>query len=278
MTRFCITTCGLLLLATTAAAQRGTVRYEQVVTQTYDITDALKEIEGIEELIAQFPQNQAARHILHFDESAYAMGLDEAYLDSLRSSFDGQEFMESLDPEQMMQMMRAMGELMSTMGDQLVEASANPEPHAVYVNFEDGVYTEEHQLFDRTFLVSGDLELPAWRLTSEERSFLGHRILKATAVQDSVNLEAWFTPEIPVPAGPALYGGLPGLILVLSLGGDSLTYTAQAIDLESGEPVEPFTDGKVVTRKEFEQIARDKAREFRDEMNRNRSRGFNFDY
>ena len=31
-------------------------------------------------------------------------------------------------------------------------------------------------------------------------------------------MTAWFTPEIPVSTGPAMYGGLPGLILEISDG------------------------------------------------------------
>ncbi len=95
----------------------------------------------------------------------------------------------------------------------------------------------------------------AWHVEEEVRTLLGFRVIRATAVQDSVGLEAWFAPDIPVPAGPLLYGGLPELILELTLGGGEKTYTATEVDLESVPEVTPPTLGVAVTAEEFERIA-----------------------
>ena len=48
-----------------------------------------------------------------------------------------------------------------------------------------------------------------WKITKEIDTILGYPVIKAVGK----NVEVWFTPNIPVPFGPASYGGLPGLIL-----------------------------------------------------------------
>ena len=34
---------------------------------------------------------------------------------------------------------------------------------------------------------------------------------------DSIKVDVWFTPEVPVSSGPAGYGGLPGLIVFVDV-------------------------------------------------------------
>ena len=48
-----------------------------------------------------------------------------------------------------------------------------------------------------------------WQITNETNTIMGYPVIKAV----SKNVEVWFAPDIPVPFGPAGYGGLPGLIL-----------------------------------------------------------------
>jgi GLPGLI family protein len=97
-------------------------------------------------------------------------------------------------------------------------------------------------------------------------------VQKATAMQDSTVIEAWFTPEIPVSTGPGLYGGLPGLILVVSVDGGHETFSATEVslgDLEEGAMTAP-EDGQQVTREEYEAIVAEKLEEL---AMRRRSRG-----
>ena len=126
----------------------------------------------------------------------------------------------------------------------------------------DGSYVELRSLLGRTFRITEQRPTFAWKLTGESASFLGYPVYQAIAKQDSTTLEAWFTPDIPVSAGPAQYGGLPGLILTLTVDSNRVVYTATAVDIKT--PVEKITvpsEGSKVTRPEYDRIVAEKQAE-----------------
>ena len=97
---------------------------------------------------------------------------------------------------------------------------------------------------------------------------------KATAEHDSTTIEAWFTPEIPVSAGPGLYGGLPGLILVVSVNDGHTVYSATEVSLTAVEDgvVKPPDDGQEVSREEYEKIVAEKLAELEATQRSRRTR------
>ena len=125
-----------------------------------------------------------------------------------------------------------------------------------YVSFEDGTYTESREFYADMYLVEGERPVISWRLPGEERIYLGHRVVKATAVVDSAVVEAWFTPEISVPAGPGLYGGLPGLILLVTNATIGEVYAAESVDLGEQPPITAPISGRVVSDDKYDQIKR----------------------
>ncbi len=66
-------------------------------------------------------------------------------------------------------------------------------------------------------LISDTLSQDHWQITGETKTIGKYHCIKAIwkCSRCKNPTEAWFTPEIPVPFGPAGYGGLPGLILEL---------------------------------------------------------------
>ena len=74
-------------------------------------------------------------------------------------------------------------------------------------------------------------------------------------VKETIQVVAWFTPDIPVPHGPENFFGLPGLILEVQSSGRTLI--CEKIELNpSAEPVAIIRPkrGKEVTREEFRAI------------------------
>lgn len=131
-----------------------------------------------------------------------------------------------------------------------------------YTNLGDGSYTEVREFLGRTFRIPSERPSFAWKLTGEQASFLGHPVFQAIAQQDSSKIEAWFTPDIPVSAGPAQYGGLPGLILTLAVDSNRVVYTATAVDTKTAvEPLKAPKEGSKVTREEYDRIVKEKTAE-----------------
>jgi len=120
----------------------------------------------------------------------------------------------------------------------------------LYCNFESRKRTEKREFLDKTFIVDDSLSSLKWKMTGETKTILNHNCMKAIAtristqtrmsmdngkmerkeVQDTANIVAWFTNEIPVSAGPAEYQGqLPGLILEMDVNNGRQTYIATGI-------------------------------------------------
>lgn len=141
----------------------------------------------------------------------------------------------------------------------------------VYEDYDAGTLVETHEFLGRTFRVAEERPSYDWQLTTEQAMHLGYPVMKATTEHDSTIVEAWFTPQIPVEGGPASYGGLPGMILVLSINDGHTQYQATEVVLEELEEglISAPDKGQEVTREEFDKIVADKL----EEISKTRGRG-----
>ncbi|MDE2876948.1 MAG: GLPGLI family protein [Gemmatimonadota bacterium] len=139
---------------------------------------------------------------------------------------------------------------------------------AAYLDYAEGTMVEARGFLGRTFRVTRERPSYAWRIAAEQAEHLGYTVMKATAEHDSTTVEAWFTPQIPIPGGPASYGGLPGMILVLSLNDGQTQYQATEVALQELEAglIAPPEDGDEVSYEEFEKLVKERI----EEMTRSR--------
>ena len=194
------------LLPAIASAQQGSVRYTHSYTglefPTDQISDLVVEL-GIApaEDFPPHPTELSIVRVLEFDPSSSLMYPDVgmSYEPAERTA-DGTE-----------------------VGWEFVDTT--------YVDLDSNTFVESRKFYESKYLVKAERPSVSWQLTSDERTYLDYRVMKATAVVDSAVVEAWFTPEIPVSAGPGLYGGLPGLILMVTNAARGEVYAAEAIDL-----------------------------------------------
>lgn len=70
---------------------------------------------------------------------------------------------------------------------------------------------------------------PDWRLTDESKEILGLVCQKATVDFRGREWIVWFAPEIPLPVGPWLLHGLPGLILEARDVSGEVSFTATSV-------------------------------------------------
>jgi GLPGLI family protein len=88
-------------------------------------------------------------------------------------------------------------------------------------------------------------------------------------VVDMIEIEAWYTPMIPVSHGPGDYWGLPGLILEVSVDNTTLLCSKIVMNPQEKVKIEAPNKGKLVTKKEYKEIIAEKMQEMRN----NRGRG-----
>ncbi len=120
----------------------------------------------------------------------------------------------------------------------------------LFCNFDAAKTVESKEVFDKKFIVEDSIRPMKWKLSDETKTILNHVCRKATTtqynkrmtmnvdngkmerkeVQDTSNIVAWFTTDIPVSAGPGEFQGqLPGLILEMDIHDGRQTY--KAIDI-----------------------------------------------
>lgn len=135
----------------------------------------------------------------------------------------------------------------------------------IYRNFDEKKSVELRELAGQKFLIQDELRSIPWKLSGETKKVNGYDCMQATYAnpERKQNVVAWFTDAIPVPSGPAGYGGLPGLILELDMNEGETIYTAANLNfkkLENSDLKQPSA-GKKVTEAEFNKIRDDYMKE-----------------
>lgn len=240
----------LLLLPVAVPAQQGTIRYDRAVKYDFKMPENLPP--AVKE---QIGSAEVTPLVLLFDAS-------ESVMTAVRAA----PVRGASDRVTAAAIRLKMGSVSRSDQERLLDT---------YVGLDAGTVAETRELMGRTFLIEGARPVYEWKLTGEESEFLGYKVQKATAVQDSTTIEAWFTPQIPVPGGPGLYGGLPGMILAVSVNDGHTTYAATEVSLDplaDGAIAAP-SDGDRVSREEYEEIVAVKLKELEATRGRGRRDG-----
>jgi len=162
---------------------------------------------------------------------------------------------------------------------------------AIYHNGATKELWLSREFFGKKFLIEDTADLPQWQLHKESKQIGQYRCYKASydkidrklkitrkdgerhdsVFVDTIEVVAWYTPQIPVSHGPGEAFGLPGLILELHSGGT--TFVCSQVTLNPAEPVQinKPEQGEVVSRAEFKKITQEKLEQMR-EMNRGQGR------
>ena len=168
---------------------------------------------------------------------------------------------------------------------------------------------EDVEQFSKRFRVMEEMELPQWEMSAETKQIGQYLCYKATMVRvdnsidwgsifsrrarnnqkkdsskttkdkEAVKLQkitAWYTPQIPVSAGPERYWGLPGLILEINAGRTTMLCTEIVINPEEVVEIKKPSKGKEVSRDEYNVMMKQKSEELRERFQNRRSSGRRF--
>jgi len=175
-----------------------------------------------------------------------------------------------------------------------------------YKNVKENALVQSQEFYGKQFLVKDELQAIDWKMGTESKKIGQYMCFKATASiptaelawynfswselrqeqpkesdladadanQPEVNMtevEAWYTPQIPVGHGPSEYWGLPGLILEVSAGNTTLLCSKIVMNPKETIKIEAPSKGKEITKNAYKETITGKMKEMRN--NRGRRRG-----
>ncbi|MEC7753611.1 MAG: GLPGLI family protein [Bacteroidota bacterium] len=140
-----------------------------------------------------------------------------------------------------------------------IAAIAAEKIDGLFMNYNDGVTYMVSESLGEKLIIIDSLNRFKWVLGNEKKEIQGFNCLKAVGTRiydrtETSKVVAWYTPEIPIPTGPAGYGGLPGMILELN----EIGYVSyQALEIETDlnkkslKRIELPKRGKLISRNEY---------------------------
>ncbi|TCI94439.1 GLPGLI family protein [Tenacibaculum sp. M341] len=151
----------------------------------------------------------------------------------------------------------------------------------LYKNIVEKRYANKTEISGKRFLIKDKLEKPEWEMTSEAKKIGKYTCYKATRTKEEERISqmmtdgeveekkemvtvvttAWFTPEIPVSNGPSMYWGLPGLILEVHEGKQTIICSEIVLNPTKKIEVDEPKKGKKVSQKEIDAIIKEKTQE-----------------
>jgi GLPGLI family protein len=166
----------------------------------------------------------------------------------------------------------------------------------LYKNTTDNAYKNQVDLYGKTFLIQDSLQTIDWKITDDVKMIGKHTCFKATAIlknrglptnfrpeeqqtkdskeeikikEEMIIVTAWFTLDIPVSQGPAMYYGLPGLILEVNAGNTTILCSKIELNKEE-ETINPPKKGKKINQEKYDALVKKKAKEIRENFQRSR--------
>ncbi len=183
---------------------------------------------------------------------------------------------------------------------------SNFSPGEQYKNVKENALVQSQEFYGKQFLVKDKLLTISWEMGTESKQIGQYMCFKATASVPTAELawynfswgdlpqppaketdstsieakepeikmteiEAWYSPEIPVSHGPGEYWGLPGLILEVSAGNTTMLCSKIVINPHEKIKIEAPAKGKEITKSDYQATIQGKMLEMRNNRGRRRS-------
>ncbi len=124
--------------------------------------------------------------------------------------------------------------------------------NVTYKNYKTNTLLNKTVFFGKTFLIKDTIQIESMEVVKgEKKEILGYECQKAVS-KDGANT-IWFTEYIPIKAGP-IDANVKGLILEATM--KEYIYLATKVSDGVDHKILPPSDGKVMTKKEFEEMVK----------------------
>lgn len=165
----------------------------------------------------------------------------------------------------------------------------------LYKNIKKNKFINKTEIMGKRFLIKDKLPTYDWKLSGETKNIGIYTCYKATYTrqedQMSMSVEdgevkesskkvdvvttAWYTPKIAVSNGPGDYSGLPGLILEIKEGDQTIVCSEIIMNPKEKIAIEKPKKGKVVSQAQYSKIMDKKMKEQMEHFKSRRGKGNN---
>jgi GLPGLI family protein len=162
----------------------------------------------------------------------------------------------------------------------------------LYKSLHENRFTSQSEVFSKQFLIQDLIEKLEWKLEKETKNIGEYTCFKATYTrmvnvvnsvrtsgddseepeEEEQTVTAWYTPQIPIGNGPSRYGGLPGLILEINDGQETILCNKIILNPKKGISINEPKEGKKVNQAEFDAIMEKKMKEMNERYENNNDR------
>ena len=108
------------------------------------------------------------------------------------------------------------------------------DAYTIKRDFEEKKALDIISLLGRNYVLEDSLYTPEWKILNDMKEVAGHVCMNAfwedTLKQQKITV--WFALDMPVPAGPERFSGLPGIILEVDINDGALLISANRIELK----------------------------------------------
>jgi len=124
-----------------------------------------------------------------------------------------------------------------------------------YFSTKSNISLWAHEAFGKKIILIDTIKSDDWTITSESKNIGKYRVTKAIKKKvlhnkKTIEVIAWFAPEIPFRYGPVGYNGLPGLILELH-GYDFILYAEEISIIKKPPKIKKPSKGKYMTKTKY---------------------------
>ena len=173
-----------------------------------------------------------------------------------------------------------------------------------YKNIKTRQFIQDQEFFGRQFLITDTLQKFEWKMGTETKQIGQYLCMKATAtkkvdefdwrsmrrkksfeknrdkskadstkaksvtedieVPKTIEVTAWYTPQIPINHGPDEFWGLPGLILEVNADQTSILCSKIVMNPEQKFTIEAPDKGRIISRSDYNKTVKLKMKEMRE--------------
>jgi len=170
-------------------------------------------------------------------------------------------------------------------GGVMVVIAGSGAADVLYKNIKEQRFANQNELFGKEFLIADSIPKTEWTLSKESKNIGQYTCFKAsykrtdtirTSFNSNLNgdesesgkeevreteIIAWYTPQIPLSHGPRMFDGLPGLILEIDDGNESILCSKIVLNPKDGVAIDEPKKGKKVSQEEYDMILEKKLKE-----------------